>query len=281
MYGNPETTTGGNALKFYASVRLEVRKTETIEGGKDEDAVGNRVRVKVVKNKVAPPFRKVELEIMFGKGVSAMGSILDAAIKYELIDKKGAWYSYGEERVGQGRDNVVVFLQERPELVIEFEEKLRKIMFPGREFSPTGKKTATKAAKTEEDAIAADEAAAFPEADAFTAKAAEPPEEAAGPAVIPAVPSPAPVVPPAATASAARPAAVPASAVPASAVPASAAPRTPVAAPASARTAPPVAAPRNEEKKSGPASASPAGEAAEPRHPGRPRKNPNPASGLF
>jgi recombination protein RecA len=130
MYGNPETTTGGNALKFYASVRLEVRRTETIEGGKDEDAVGNRVRVKVVKNKVAPPFRRVELEILFGKGVSALGSILDAAIKHEIIDKKGAWYSLGEEKIGQGRDNVRAFLEERPELAAEIEAELRKIMFP-------------------------------------------------------------------------------------------------------------------------------------------------------
>jgi recombination protein RecA len=130
MYGNPETTTGGNALKFYASVRLEVRRVETIEGGKDEDAVGNRVRVKVVKNKVAPPFRKVELDIMFGKGVSALGSVLDAAIKYEIIDKKGAWYSYNEDKIGQGRDNVKIYLEERPELAAEMEVKLRKIMFP-------------------------------------------------------------------------------------------------------------------------------------------------------
>ncbi|MDR1411303.1 MAG: recombinase RecA [Spirochaetaceae bacterium] len=131
VYGNPETTTGGNALKFYASLRLEVRKTETIEGGKDEDAVGNRVRIKVVKNKVAPPFRRVELEILFGKGVSALGSILDAAIKHEIIDKKGAWYSMGEEKIGQGRDNVKTFLEERPELAAEIETKLRKLMFPG------------------------------------------------------------------------------------------------------------------------------------------------------
>jgi recombination protein RecA len=132
-YGNPETTTGGNALKFYSSVRLEVRKFETIEKGESE-AIGNRVRVKVVKNKVAPPFRKVELEIIFGKGVSALGGILDAAVKYNLIDKKGAWYAYGEEKIGQGRDNVIAFLESRPELVMEFEEKLRKLMFPGREF---------------------------------------------------------------------------------------------------------------------------------------------------
>jgi recombination protein RecA len=135
MFGNPETTTGGNALKFYASLRLEVRKTETIEKG-DADAIGNRVRVKVVKNKVAPPFRRAELEIMFGKGVSAIGSLLDAAVKYELIDKKGAWYAYGEEKVGQGRENAKEYLENNPVLVRELEIRLRKLMFPGREPPP-------------------------------------------------------------------------------------------------------------------------------------------------
>jgi recombination protein RecA len=131
MFGNPETTTGGNALKFYASVRLEVRRVETIEVSKD-DAVGNRVRVKVVKNKVAPPFRKAELEIMFGKGVSAIGSILDAAVKYEIIDKKGAWFTYGEEKVGQGRENARQYLTDNPDITAEIEQKLKKVMFPDR-----------------------------------------------------------------------------------------------------------------------------------------------------
>lgn len=130
MFGNPETTTGGNALKFYASVRLEVRKIETIDKG-DADAVGNKVRVKVVKNKVAPPFRKAELDIMFGKGVSAVSSILDAAVKYEIVDKKGAWYAYGEEKIGQGRDNAREFLEKNPDLIQEIEKRLRSIMFPG------------------------------------------------------------------------------------------------------------------------------------------------------
>ena len=132
MFGNPETTTGGNALKFYSSVRLEVRRMETIEVGKDSDAVGNRIRIKVVKNKVAPPFRKAELEIIFGKGVSAIGSLLDAAVKHDIIDKKGAWYAYGEEKVGQGRDNAKKYLEENPSTAAEIEDKLRKIMFPGR-----------------------------------------------------------------------------------------------------------------------------------------------------
>ncbi|MDR1956718.1 MAG: recombinase RecA [Treponema sp.] len=132
MFGNPETTTGGNALKFYASVRLEVRKIETIEKG-DADAIGNRVRVKVVKNKVAPPFRRAELEIIFGKGVSAVGSLLDGAVKYNLIDKKGAWYSFGEERIGQGRDNAKAYLEENPAITQEIEQKLRKQLFVDRE----------------------------------------------------------------------------------------------------------------------------------------------------
>jgi recombination protein RecA len=138
MFGNPETTTGGNALKFYSSVRLEVRKTETIEGGKDTDAVGNRVRVKVVKNKVAPPFRRAELDVIFGKGVSASASLLDAAVKYALIDKKGAWYSYGEEKVGQGRDSAREYLEQNSGFARELEANIRKLMFPGREF-PAGK----------------------------------------------------------------------------------------------------------------------------------------------
>jgi recombination protein RecA len=134
VFGNPETTTGGNALKFYSSLRLEVRRTETIEGGKDADAVGNRVKVKVVKNKVAPPFRKADLEIHFGKGISASASLLDAAVKHEIIDKKGAWFSYGEEKVGQGRESAREYLEQHPEFAAEVETKLKKKMFPGREF---------------------------------------------------------------------------------------------------------------------------------------------------
>ena len=128
MFGNPETTTGGNALKFYASVRLEVRKIETIEKG-EEEAIGNKVRVKVVKNKCAPPFRKVELEIMFGKGISWSGSLIDAAVKYNIIDKKGAWYTWGEEKVGQGRDNAKLFLEQNLELAASIEKKVREMIF--------------------------------------------------------------------------------------------------------------------------------------------------------
>jgi recombination protein RecA len=134
FFGNPETTTGGNALKFYSSLRLEVRKTETIEVSKDADAIGNRVRVKVVKNKVAPPFRKTEIELMFGKGISATGSLLDCAVKYEIIKKSGAWYSYNDEKIGQGRDNTREYLEQRPDFMKELEAKLRAQIFPGREF---------------------------------------------------------------------------------------------------------------------------------------------------
>jgi len=128
MFGNPETTTGGNALKFYASVRLEVRKIETIEKSGDEDALGNRVRVKVVKNKVAPPFRRVELEIIFGKGISASASLLDAAVKYSIIDKKGAWYTWGEEKVGQGRENAKLYLEQNPDMAVLIEKSVREKM---------------------------------------------------------------------------------------------------------------------------------------------------------
>ena len=128
MFGNPETTTGGNALKFYASVRLEVRKIETIERG-DEDAVGNKVRVKVVKNKVAPPFRRAELEIIFGKGISWSASLLDAAVKYSIIDKKGAWFTWGEEKVGQGRENAKLYLEQNPDAAITIEASVREKIF--------------------------------------------------------------------------------------------------------------------------------------------------------
>jgi recombination protein RecA len=135
MFGNPETTTGGNALKFYASIRLEVRKIETIEKG-DEEAVGNKVRVKVVKNKVAPPFRKVELEIMFGKGISWSGSLVDAAVKYGIIDKKGAWYTWGEEKVGQGRDNAKLYIEQNPEAAATIEKSVRELIFTAQHPEP-------------------------------------------------------------------------------------------------------------------------------------------------
>ena len=150
MFGNPETTTGGNALKFYSSVRIEVRKIETMAKGQ-EDAIGNRVRVKVVKNKVAPPFRKVELEIIFGKGISSIASLMDAALKYELIQKSGSWYSMDEERIGQGRDNVKKYLEENEIIAENLLLQLRGIMFPPKNVeAPKDEKKAKKAAKDKE-----------------------------------------------------------------------------------------------------------------------------------
>jgi recombination protein RecA len=131
MFGNPETTTGGKALKFYSSVRVEVRKIETLTKG-TEDAFGNKVRVKIVKNKIAPPFRKAEVEIIFGKGISKSGSLLDAALKYELIQKSGSWYSFGEERIGQGRENAKLFIENNPDITENISKQLNAKMFPSR-----------------------------------------------------------------------------------------------------------------------------------------------------
>ncbi len=123
MFGNPETTSGGRALKFYASVRLDVRKIDIIKQG--NDIIGNRTRVKVVKNKVAPPFKKAEFDIMYGKGISAVGDILDVATNIDVVDKAGAWYSYGGTRLGQGRENAKTYLEENPALSDEIEKKIR------------------------------------------------------------------------------------------------------------------------------------------------------------
>jgi len=131
MFGNPETTTGGNALKFYASMRLDIRRIETISNG--TEAIGNRVRVKVVKNKLAPPFKEVELEICYGQGISKEGSIIDAGIKYNIIQKSGSWYAYGDKKMGQGKDNVKQFLIENPNIAKEIEEKIRAILMPKEE----------------------------------------------------------------------------------------------------------------------------------------------------
>ncbi|MPM35843.1 Protein RecA [bioreactor metagenome] len=129
MFGNPETTTGGNALKFYASVRIEVRKIESLSRGAD-DIIGNRVRIKVVKNKVSPPFKKVELDLMFGEGISYISSVLDAALKYEMLEKSGSWYSYNGEKIGQGRDKTLDFLKDNPDIVADLDVRLRELMFP-------------------------------------------------------------------------------------------------------------------------------------------------------
>ena len=134
MFGNPETTTGGNALKFYASVRVDVRRIESI--GKNQDELtGNRVRVKIVKNKVAPPFKKCEIDLMFGTGISKMGSLLDAAIKCNLIEKAGAWYSYKGEKIGQGRDKTLEYLQNNVDFQNELDAAVREILFPQKEKS--------------------------------------------------------------------------------------------------------------------------------------------------
>ena len=123
MFGSPETTTGGNALKFYSSVRLDIRRIGAL---KDRDeVVGNATRVKVVKNKVAPPFKQVEFDIMYGEGISKTGEIIDIGVKEGIIEKSGAWFSYGEERIGQGRENAKTFLKENEKICDEIEEKIR------------------------------------------------------------------------------------------------------------------------------------------------------------
>ena len=123
MFGNPETTTGGRALKYYASVRLDIRKIENIK--QDGDVVGNRARVKVVKNKLAPPFRDAEFDIVYGKGISKEGNILDIGVNLDIVEKSGSWFSYNGERIGQGRENVKQYLKEHPEMMKDIEEKIR------------------------------------------------------------------------------------------------------------------------------------------------------------
>ena len=126
MYGSPETTTGGNALKYYASIRLDIRRTETLK--KDDKEIGNRVKVKVVKNKVAPPFRIAEFDIIYGKGISKSGCILDMAVTLDIVKKAGAWFSYNDEKLGQGRDKVKDLFAENPQLEQEIEEKVREAL---------------------------------------------------------------------------------------------------------------------------------------------------------
>ncbi len=126
MFGNPETTTGGNALKFYASVRLDIRRIGAIKNG--EDIIGNRTRVKVVKNKVAPPFRKVEFDIMFGAGISRSGEVLDKAVDWDIVKKAGSWFSYGDTKLGQGRDAVKQMIADNPELSDEIETKIKEAL---------------------------------------------------------------------------------------------------------------------------------------------------------
>ena len=124
MFGNPETTTGGRALKFYASVRVDIRRIASIKDG--EAVVGGRTRVKIVKNKLAPPFREAEFDVMYGEGISREGDLLDLAVEHKVIEKSGAWFAYGGERLGQGRENVKAFLKEHPEITRVIEERVRK-----------------------------------------------------------------------------------------------------------------------------------------------------------
>jgi len=130
MFGNPETTTGGNALKFYASVRLDIRRIGALKNG--EEVVGNQTRVKVVKNKVAPPFREAEFEILYGSGISREGELIDLGSLHGIIEKSGSWYSYNGERIGQGKDNTRVYLQQHPEVANEIDAKLRERLMPKR-----------------------------------------------------------------------------------------------------------------------------------------------------
>ena len=126
MFGNPETTTGGNALKFYASVRVDIRRSSQIKDG--DSVIGNRAKVKIVKNKVAPPFRTAEFDIMYGEGVSKVGEILDLAVEYDIVKKSGSWFSYGETKLGQGRDAVKKLIKDNPELMDELEEKIKEYL---------------------------------------------------------------------------------------------------------------------------------------------------------
>ena len=151
MFGNPETTTGGRALKFYSSVRMDVRRTETLKQG--GEMVGNHVRVKIVKNKIAPPFKEAEFDIMFGKGISREGDILDLATKIDLVNKSGAWYAYNGEKIGQGRENAKSYLTAHPEIMEEIEEKVRAHYGIGAEGQEVAEETAPAAPADAEEAM--------------------------------------------------------------------------------------------------------------------------------
>lgn len=145
VFGNPETTTGGNALKFYSSVRLDIRKVSAIKDG--EDVVGNRVRVKVVKNKVAPPFKQAEFDVMFNEGISKMGEVVDLAVEKNIIAKSGAWYSYKDERIGQGRENAIKYLKDNAASANEIESKIKEMLGLANRPKAEEKKQAAPAAK--------------------------------------------------------------------------------------------------------------------------------------
>jgi recombination protein RecA len=126
MFGNPETTTGGNALKFYASVRIDIRRVGSIKKG--EEVIGSETRAKVVKNKVAPPFRNAEFDILYGEGISREGEIIELGVLHRIVEKSGAWYTYGKDRIGQGKDNVRDYLKEHPDVAREIESKIRAVL---------------------------------------------------------------------------------------------------------------------------------------------------------
>jgi recombination protein RecA len=148
MFGSPETTTGGNALKFYSSVRLDIRRIGAIKKG--DEVIGNQTRVKVVKNKVAPPFKMAEFEILYGFGISREGEIIDLGVQHGLIDKAGSWYSYGEDRIGQGKENVREFLRTHPETAVEIEQKIRAKLLPATVDAPAEEPTDIKEAVAKE-----------------------------------------------------------------------------------------------------------------------------------
>ena len=152
MYGNPETTPGGRALKFYSSVRLDVRKGEALKNG--TEIIGNHTKVKVVKNKVAPPFRVAEFDIIYGEGISREGTLLDMAVEYGIITKSGAFFSYGDQRIAQGRDNARVYLKEHPELTAEIDQKVRAILFAPKDITPDEEKAVEAQKQEEEDDLA-------------------------------------------------------------------------------------------------------------------------------
>ena len=148
MFGSPETTTGGNALKFYCSVRLDIRRIGALKRG--DEVIGNETRVKVVKNKMAPPFRQAVFEILYGEGISREGELIELGVEHKIINKSGAWYSYGDDRIGQGRDNVRQFLKDNPEMAAEIEKQIRAKLMP--EKKPAGKKAEEAPAAAEETA---------------------------------------------------------------------------------------------------------------------------------
>ena len=152
MYGNPETTPGGRALKFYSSVRLDVRKGEALKNG--SEIIGNHTKVKVVKNKVAPPFRVAEFDIIYGEGISKEGTLLDMAVEYGIITKSGAFFSYGDQRIAQGRDNARIYLRQNPDLTAEIDQKVRAILFAPKDLTPDEEQAVQAQKQEEEDDLA-------------------------------------------------------------------------------------------------------------------------------